>query len=80
MNDELERQIRDEAEATRDAPLSASDGDRLNRTRSAVYPVRLTPAEAAAVQEAANRLDLPASTVIRSWIAERADGPDHSIR
>jgi len=72
MNNELERRIRDEAEATRDAPLPAGAGERPNRGRSTVYSVRLTPDEVAAVQAAADRAGLPASTLVRSWIVERA--------
>jgi len=34
--------------------------------------VRLSPDEVAAVQLAAERADLPASTLVRSWIVERA--------
>lgn len=72
MNSELEQKIRDEAEATRDAPLPAGGGDRPNRGRSTVYSVRLNPDEVAAVQAAADRAGLPPSTLVRSWIVERA--------
>jgi hypothetical protein len=72
MNSELEREIRAEAEATRDAPLPAASGERPNRNRSTVYSVRLTLDEMAAVQAAADRAGLPASTLVRSWIVERA--------
>jgi hypothetical protein len=72
MNSELEQQIRDEAEATRDDPLPAGIGQRPNHSRSTVYSVRLTPDEVAAVQAAAERAGLPASTLVRSWIVERA--------
>lgn len=72
MNGELERQLRDEAEANRDAPLPGDTlGTRPNPGRSTVYSVRLTADEVAAVQDAADRAGLPASTLVRSWIVER---------
>lgn len=73
MNEELERRIRDDAEASREDPLpSAVIGARPNHGRSTVYSVRLTSDEVAAVQAAADRAGLPASTLVRSWIVERA--------
>ena len=73
MNGELEERVRTEAEATRDAPMpSGVIGARPNHGRSTVYSVRLTPDEVAAVQAAAERAGLPASTLVRSWIVERA--------
>jgi hypothetical protein len=73
MNSELERQIRDEAEVSMNDPLPIGVvGERPNHSRSTVYSVRLTPDEVAAVQAAAERAGLPASTLVRSWIVERA--------
>jgi hypothetical protein len=72
VNSELERKVREEAEATRDAPLPIEGGERPNRGRSTVYSVRLNPSEVAAVQAAADRAGLPTSTLVRSWIVERA--------
>lgn len=37
-----------------------------------MYSVRLTEDEVAAVAAAAERAQLPASTLVRSWIVERA--------
>ncbi|HEV3359674.1 MAG TPA: hypothetical protein VG247_22930 [Pseudonocardiaceae bacterium] len=71
MNAELERLVRDEAEATRAADYPLGQGKRVNRGRSTVYSVRLTEEEVAAVQAAAERAQLPASTLVRSWIVER---------
>lgn len=71
MNAELERLVRDEAEATRETDHSLGEGKRVNRGRSTVYSVRLTEDEVAAVQAAAERAQLPASTLVRSWIVER---------
>lgn len=74
MNGELEQRIREEAEATRDDPLPAGViGTRPNLGRSTVYSVRLTLDEVAAVQAAAERAGLPASTLVRSWIVERVN-------
>jgi hypothetical protein len=74
MNSELEQRIREEAEATRDDPLPTGViGTRPNLGRSTVYSVRLTPDEVAAVQAAADRAGLPASTLVRSWIVERVN-------
>jgi len=72
MTSDIERRVREEAEATRDEPLPAGTGKRTNRGRSTVYSVRLTADEVAAVQAAADRAHLPASTLVRSWIVERA--------
>lgn len=72
MNSELEQQLRDEAEANRDAPLpTGAAGARPNLAKSTVYSVRLTADEVAAVQAAADQAGLPASTLVRSWIVER---------
>ena len=72
MNSELEQQLRDDAEANRDVPLSDGVvGTRPNLGRSVVYSVRLMPDEVAAVQAAADRAGLPSSTLVRSWIVER---------
>jgi hypothetical protein len=86
MNSELEQQIRAEAEATRETALPTGvAGARPNHGRSTVYSVRLTPDEVAAVQVAAERAGLPASTLVRSWIVERAndenaDGAESRLR
>jgi hypothetical protein len=78
MNSELERQIRDEAEATKGDPLPGGVGERPNHSRSTVYPVRLTPDEVAAVQAAAERAGLPAATLVRSWIVAGAKAENES--
>ena len=57
----------------------------VNRNRSTVYSVRLTEDEVAAVQAAAERAQLPASTLVRSWIVERIrsldpEGADARLR
>jgi hypothetical protein len=73
-SDELEQQLRDEAETNREAPLPEGAGTRANHARSTVYSVRLTADEVAAVQAAAERAGLPSSTLVRSWIVERVSG------
>jgi hypothetical protein len=67
--------IEDEAAASEengDAPI-APDAKlrRPNRSRSTVYSVRLSPDEVAAVQQLADAVGLPPSTLVRSWIVER---------
>lgn len=71
MNAELEQLVREEAEQARAADQPLGQGRRANRGRSTVYSVRLTEDEVAAVQAAAERAQLPASTLVRSWIVER---------
>ncbi|HEY4020542.1 MAG TPA: hypothetical protein VGM75_17755 [Pseudonocardiaceae bacterium] len=71
MNAELEQLVRDEAESARETDRPLGQGKRVNRGRSTVYSVRLTEDEVAAVQAAAERAQLPASTLVRSWIVER---------
>lgn len=79
MNSELEQQLRDQAEANRDAPLpSDAVGTRPNLKRSTVYSVRLTVDEVAALQAVAEQAGLPASTLVRSWIVERLNSADPS--
>lgn len=73
--DELERFLRDEAEANMDEPLPEDvEGTRPNHARSTVYSVRLTADEVSAVQAAADRAGLPSSTLVRSWIVQRLRG------
>lgn len=57
---------REEAEATRDEPMSA-DATRPAR-RGKVLSIRLNPDEFEALSRHAEQLDLPASTLVRSWI------------
>ncbi|HVA70353.1 MAG TPA: hypothetical protein VNF08_03405 [Acidimicrobiales bacterium] len=76
----IEKLIREEIEATEsnpDAPLSPRvKSRRPNRIRSTVYSIRLSIDEVAAVQDLADAANLPASTLVRSWIIERI----HSVR
>jgi len=60
------------SEENRDAPIPASAKvTRPNRARSTVYSIRLNTDEVAAVQALAESAELPASTLVRSWIIER---------
>lgn len=60
------------SEAHRDAPIPQGAAvTRPNHARSTVYSIRLNPEEVAAVQALAEAADLPASTLVRSWIIER---------
>ncbi|MGI9192971.1 MAG: hypothetical protein ACR2FO_00435 [Actinomycetota bacterium] len=60
------------SEANRDAPIpKGARVTRPNRGRSTVYSIRLNPEEIAEVQALADSAQLPASTLVRSWIIER---------
>ena len=60
------------SEENRDAPIPAgAKVTRPNRARSTVYSIRLNADEVAAVQALAEAAELPASTLVRSWIIER---------
>lgn len=59
------------SEADRDQPIGGGTVDRPNRRRSVVFSVRLNPDELQAVQQLADRTDLPSSTLVRAWIVER---------
>ncbi len=75
MSNHIQRLIAEEAaasETNRDAPIPANATvSRPNRARSTVYSIRLYPAEVAALQALADAVGVPASTLVRSWIAER---------
>lgn len=66
--DEL-RSYRDEAEATRDEPLSGKTA-RPGRQRAKVLSVRLNPGEFDELASYAHQLDVPASALVRGWILE----------
>jgi predicted DNA-binding protein len=65
-------QYREEAEATRDEPLSTNA---TRPARAKVLSIRLNPEEFEELNELAERLKLPASTLVRGWILSqlRAD-------
>jgi hypothetical protein len=67
VTDEDLRTYREEAEATRDAPMSANT-TRPGVTRAKVLSVRLNPDEFAELTRYADRLDVPASALVRGWI------------
>lgn len=72
---EFERFLQEEAEhaeANKDAPITP--GTRISRPggqRARVYSVRLSESEVTALEAAAARAGMPASTLARSWITER---------
>jgi hypothetical protein len=72
VHPEALREYRDEAEATRDVPLSA---DATRPVRAKVLSIRLNPDEFEALNRHAEQLELPASTLVRGWILSqlRAD-------
>ena len=61
------RAYREEAEATRDEPLSGGTA-RPGLTRAKVLSVRLNSGELAELTAYADRLDVPASALVRGWI------------
>ena len=74
---EFERFLRDEAEyaeANKDAPISAQTRvSRPGGQRAKVYSVGLLESEVAALEAAAERVGVPASTLAHSWITERLE-------
>jgi hypothetical protein len=67
VTDEDLRAYREEAEAARDAPMSPNS-TRPGVTRAKVLSVRLNPDEFAELTRYADRLDVPASALVRGWI------------
>ena len=61
----------EQADFTRDEPMPAgSKGVRKNRNKSVVYSVRLAESDVAALEAVAERLDVPASSLVRGFITE----------
>ncbi|MGO4958231.1 hypothetical protein ACTQ49_13350 [Luteococcus sp. Sow4_B9] len=72
MDRDLAARLRAESEATRDDDYT--NGVRPARpNRAKVYSVRLSEQEQARVEAAAAARNLPASTLVRSWILDRLD-------
>jgi hypothetical protein len=59
--------IADEADVTADDPMPAS-APPMKPNRSVPVAVRLTPEDAAAIEELAQRSGLPVSALLRTWI------------
>ena len=59
------------AEANPDAPVKPDTVITRHGQRSRVYSIRLAESEIAALEVAAKRAGIPASTLARTWIAER---------
>ncbi|MPV50652.1 MULTISPECIES: hypothetical protein [unclassified Pseudactinotalea] len=65
------------AEANPDAPLRPGTLITRRNQRSRVYSLRLNESEIEALEAAAERAGIPASTLARTWIVERlAEGDD----
>lgn len=64
INPEALRAYREEAEATRDEPMPNA----THPARAKVLSIRLNPDEFEALNRHADQLELPASTLVRSWI------------
>ena len=71
----IERRLEEEAlqaENNKDAPLQPGTIiTRPGRQRAHVFSIRLAESEMKALEAAAERHGLPASTLARTWIAER---------
>lgn len=61
---------RDEAEDTRDAPMSAEAG-RPGRQRAKMLSVRLSQEEFEELARYADALEVPASGLVRGWILDQ---------
>lgn len=64
INPDTLRQAREEAEDTRDEPMQNA----TRPARAKVLSIRLNPDELDALNRHADELELPASTLVRSWI------------
>lgn len=73
------RDLRTEAEATIDRPLSPS-ASRPGGQRAKVLFVRLNPAEFDELASYAAALDVPASALVRGWILDQLRAGDESPR
>lgn len=74
IDPDLASRLRAESEASKDSPYPrGTSGVRVNRQRSQVYSVRLSPEEQEDLRRVAEARHLPASTLVRSWILERLD-------
>lgn len=65
VNQEALRQLREEAEATREEPLSA---DATRPARAKMLSIRLNAEEFDALHRHAEQLEIPASALVRGWI------------
>src|SRR5882672_9307072 len=65
VSHEALRQLRDEAEDTREEPLSA---DATRPARAKVLSIRLNPEEFDALHHHAEQLEIPVSALVRGWI------------
>lgn len=64
------------AEANPDAPAKPGTVITRHGQRSRVYSIRLAESEITALEAAAERAGIPASTLARTWIAERLAADD----
>ena len=65
ISQEALRQLRDEAEGTRDEPLST---DATQPARAKVLSIRLNPEEFDTLHHHAEQLELSVSALVRGWI------------
>lgn len=75
---ELLRAEAEAAESNPDAPATPGTTITHRGQRSKVYSIRLAESEITALEAAAERAGIPASTLARTWIAERLASDDIS--
>jgi hypothetical protein len=75
----LEQEAR-ASESNRDAPVKPGTKVSPGHGRSKVYSVRLNQDEVEQLEQVAEHLGLPPSTMVRSWIVERLPGPQIPTR
>ncbi len=79
---DIERPLKEEAEyaeAYKDEPLRGGTSIVRRGQKSKVYTLRLTESEYARLEIVAEKVGLPPSTLVRTWIAEHlaAEDPEH---
>ncbi|MFT3944454.1 MAG: hypothetical protein QM705_11640 [Ancrocorticia sp.] len=76
---DIERLLKEEAEyaeAHKDEPLRGGTSIIRRGQKSKVYTLRLTESEYARLEIVAEKVGLPPSTLVRTWIAERLAAED----
>lgn len=76
---DVERLLKEEAEyaeAHKDEPLRGGTSIVRGGQKSKVYTLRLTESEYARLEIVAEKVGLPPSTLVRTWIAERLAAED----
>jgi predicted HicB family RNase H-like nuclease len=72
---EIDRWLEPTAAEYAEEEQAAAEEESRAATASSVFSVRLPPATYAAVRDAADRVHLTPSALIRQWVTERVDEP-----